>query len=298
MDEALQEYQEAREREREIAIQLQGVSQGLKGSLRRHSKFAHTDLEDAIVAHGRDSLRRARITLEVVRGLKPEIRRVPQQGQQQQQRMPPQHHPSNSPRNHQVPRQNGPPEVPEPVRSQPPSAQPSPSARSNPPPSMQPAAPSTSLPPPALPVTPSAARVDGERPPPQSGTDSAPASAATSPSRLPTGPPASMTQSMMHHPSPFASMSSPPQQQQVSNPPMPSTGFSPNTPHQGPAAGMARSMFMERPSPQQQPGGGQMPPNPFGNTNVGGSTINSGGFNSGRSRISARDAAKSLAGNF
>ena len=41
-----------------------------------------------------------------------------------------------------------------------------------------------------------------------------------------------------------------------------------------------------------------MPPNPFGNTNVGGSTINSGGFNSGRSRISARDAAKSLAGNF
>ncbi|KDN38637.1 hypothetical protein K437DRAFT_276223 [Tilletiaria anomala UBC 951] len=333
VDEALQEYAGAREREREVAIHLQGVSQGLKSSLRRHSKFAHADLEDAVVAHGRDSLRRTRIMLDVIRGLKPEVRRAPQRGPIEPVQPIPTGTPSPAiarPVARQAPVSPLPPPqvvhtpVPQtPVPHvpadavKPPNGIPAPvsiAATGSPTgapttnkdaaPSITPITPShtivAALSEPAPPPTPS--KIDGVT---VSAISSPPAQAARLPSLpsrdpSPTGfrptPFAPMAQSMHQpaSPSPFASMgsSSAAEGEPAANPfafPSPS----------GSASGMARSMFVERPPNPQQQQQSQAVSNSFGTNGFGSaSTINGGSLNSGRSRISARDAAKSLAGRF
>ena len=332
VDDALQEYAEAREREREVAIQLQSVSQGLKGSLRRHSKFAHADLEDAIVAHGKDSLRRARITLEVIRGLKPEIRRAPQQGQRapilptpadSPQRVAQQIHPSiqrqfsNQSQSHPSPAFIAPPAVSTPPGELP-AGQPVPVPVSAATPAPQRETPNMN----GAAATPAAAVEDEAAPPPTpSKVDGLPQSAtlrsptASSPAPTLTVSPAPVTPSgaqlpgappppqFPSRPSPFASMSA---STIVASPP-PANPFAPNATRLGaggsPAnpAGMAKSMFIERPPPGSDSfGAGAAAPNPFTAPGAAQNNgiIQTGGLNSGRSRISARDAAKSLAGKF
>ncbi len=282
VDDALEDLEEAKRHEHALALNLKKISQELHDSLQSHSRYAHQDLQQALVEHARGSVMFQRQLLKEMKGLKAELensRRPDGPGSSNHTPVRPSHgsrEPSISAR---------PPFASvDSDRSilgdRPPSAQSRPDGLPSrpsfdnrpPPPAFAPEgmARSASA---ASTIDQSAAATSNPHPssklPPM-----APQPNAWSAGPSPLGTP-NLTQSM--HAANYP---------QKSNPfATPSTPTLPHPPH--PSMG-SQSMFLDRPS-----GLNAARPNPFGTLNSGAS-----GTASGRSRISASEAARSLAGRF
>lgn len=73
VDDALEELEEAKRHEHALALHLKKISQELHNSLQSHSKYAHQDLQQALVEHARGSVMFSRQLLKEMHGLKAEL---------------------------------------------------------------------------------------------------------------------------------------------------------------------------------------------------------------------------------
>lgn len=73
VDDALEELQEAKRHEHALALHLKKISQELHNSLQSHSKYAHQDLQQALAEHARGSVMFSRQLLKEMKGLKAEL---------------------------------------------------------------------------------------------------------------------------------------------------------------------------------------------------------------------------------
>ncbi|EPQ28183.1 uncharacterized protein PFL1_04012 [Pseudozyma flocculosa PF-1] len=323
VDDALEELEEAKRHEVALAQNLKRISLNLHSSLQSHSRHAHHDLQQALLEHARGSLMYQKQILKELRALKPELeaRRAPiasaTSSSSMSQGTPAM--PSGA-----VPGagQGGAHEVPRPYEAmESPAAPPPPSAVLSPAPAPTPApafaaaaaaaasassdmgksgSASSALPtsPPRTSSMPASrsfsaqAASAAQQAGPQTMTPPRPNPWIRADTQSPTQPqhhaPSGMTQSFFQprHPShttpesPGFHHHPPPQQQQQQSPP--------------PGNAMAQSMFVTPPAPLD---GAASFASRFGTLNSGAAGFASGTA-SGRSRISASEAARSLAGKF
>ena len=73
VDDALEELEEAKRHEHALALHLKKISNELHSSLQSHSRYAHQDLQQALAEHARGSVMFARQMLREMRGLKGEL---------------------------------------------------------------------------------------------------------------------------------------------------------------------------------------------------------------------------------
>ncbi|SPO21476.1 related to VPS17 - vacuolar protein sorting-associated protein [Ustilago trichophora] len=290
VDDALEELQEAKRHEHALAQNLKKISQELHNSLQSHSRYAHQDLQQALVEHARGSVMFSKQLLKEMKGLKAELENTTRPDSTTQTPVRPSHgstqvsgqaaRPPFAHINSDVTSPNG--ERPSsPAQSRPDGSPFTGPSEVTPNPSRPPPPVPVPLPPPFNPEnmvrsTSSAASTPTTSDPPLLHTSHSPLPAQSnawiSPSPSPSSTP-NLTQSMhaSHH-NPFA------------NPAGGGGGY-------GGGGGGTQSMFIDRPTATA--GATAVRPNPFGTLNSGAS-----GTASGRSRISASEAARSLAGKF
>lgn len=256
VDDALEELEEAKRHEGALALHLKKISAELTGSLQSHSRFAHQDLQQALVEHARGSVMFQRQLLREMKALKSELEDGGRVGQGSRQV-------SSSER-------GGSSIIRPPFASV--GSDISSHGRSSMEGGRVDGLPAESGPPPFMARSGSTASTQPPPPPALSRTPSQP-NAWSAPAPSPLASPNKLSQSM--HPSmsregnPMLSQSMHPSLSKEGNP------F---------ANAGTQSMFLDRQVAR---------PNPFGTLNSGAS-----GTASGRSRISASDAARSLAGKF
>lgn len=73
VDDALEELEEAKRHEHALALNLKKISAELHGSLQSHSRYAHQDLQQALVEHARGSIMYARQTMREMAALKADL---------------------------------------------------------------------------------------------------------------------------------------------------------------------------------------------------------------------------------
>lgn len=289
VDDALEDLQEAKRHEHALALNLKKISQKLHDSLQSHSRYAHQDLQQALVEHARGSVMFQRQLLNEMKGLKAELdnsRRPDGEGSRNPTPVRPSHwsrEPSLSARPPFASIDSDtsvPGDCPPSAQSRPDGLPSRPSFDNRPAPSFAPegmarfaSAAST--------INQSAAAPSSPHPSAQL-PPMAPQSNAWSTGPSPLGTP-NLSQSMhvAHHTqehNPFAIGSNP------TSPPA-ATSMAPT------AVEGSQSMLLDRPSTGLNAEVGRM--NAFGTLNSGAS-----GTASGRSRISASEAARSLAGKF
>ncbi|SPO22280.1 related to VPS17 - vacuolar protein sorting-associated protein [Ustilago trichophora] len=277
VDDALEELEEAKRHEHALAHNLKKISQELHNSLQSHSRYAHQDLQQALVEHARGSVMFSKQLLKEMKELKAQLDNTTRPDSRTQMPARPSHgltqtlgsaaRPPFAHINSDMASPNG---------ERPSSAQ----SRYDGLPFIRPSevAPNTSRPPP--PAQPSFN--------PQSMARSASSAAST---------PTTSDPPLLHSPqSPlpvlsnaWTSSSSPPNLTQS----MHSSHQNPfANPHPGGGGVGTQSMFLDRLTTVSTTAGAARP-NPFGTLNSGAS-----GTASGRSRISASEAARSLAGKF
>lgn len=283
VDDALEELEEAKRHEQALAQNLKKISQELHNSLQSHSRYAHQDLQQALVEHARGSVMFSKQVLKEMKGLKAELENTTRPYSRTQTPVRPSHgltqtsgsaaRPPLAHINSDMASPNGEPPSSAQSRSDGlPFTGPSEVApnTSRPPPPAQPAQPSFH-PQSMTPSASSAASTPTTSDPPLLHTPHSPLPAQSN-TRASSSSPPNLTQSMhSSHQNPFA------------NPPPP-----------GGAGGVGtQSMFLDRSTTVTTTTGGAARSNPFG-------TLNSraSGTASGRSRISASEAARSLAGKF
>lgn len=271
VDDALEELEEAKRHEHALALHLKKISQELHNSLQSHSRYAHQDLQQALAEHARGSVMFSRQLLKEMKGLKAELDNSARRPDGPPSRIQTPQRPSHAAR---------PPfahiDSDQSILSQhPPTAQSRPDgpsftassdagSNSNRPPTLQPET--------MVRSTSSAASTPhtASPPAPQPSLHSPmPASPNAWSGASPIGTP-NLSQSM------HSSATNPHSRANVQDNPFAS----------GLATG-SQSMFLDRNSAHTSR------PNPFGTLNSG-----SSGTASGRSRISAAEAARSLAGKF
>ncbi|EST06035.2 Vps5 C-terminal [Kalmanozyma brasiliensis GHG001] len=287
VDDALEELEEAKRHEHALALHLKKISQELHNSLQSHSRYAHQDLQQALAEHARGSVMFARQLLKEMRGLKEELDNSARR-------------PDSRVQTPQRPSQGlaGTPGSARPPFAHIDSDRSSPGERRS----------LTQSRPDGLPNTgPSESGQNNGRPPsflPDSMRRSTSSASTTSHnvSSPPPQPPAlrspmPTTPNAWSDPSPMGTPSLSQSMHAASGQPMSrnSTQDDPFASGFNSAAGAGggsgppgtQSMFLHRPNPANTR------PNPFGTLNSG-----SSGTASGRSRISASEAARSLAGKF
>ncbi|CBQ70805.1 related to VPS17-vacuolar protein sorting-associated protein [Sporisorium reilianum SRZ2] len=268
VDDALEELEEAKRHEHALALHLKKISQELHTSLQGHSRYAHQDLQQALAEHARGSVMFSRQLLKEMKGLKAELDNSARR-------------PDGAPSRIQTPQR------PSHAAARPPFAhidsdqstvsQPHASAAQSRPDGPSLSGPSVAGPPPTLQPE-SMHRSDSAASTPHTASPAPAQPSLHSP--MPASPNAWSGASPMGTPSlsqsMHASATNAASRATVQDNPF-ASGF---------AAG-SQSMFIDRASAHQARA------NPFGTLNSGAS-----GTASGRSRISAADAARSLAGKF
>lgn len=271
VDDALEELEEAKRHEYALAQNLKKISQELHNSLQSHSRYAHQDLQQALVEHARGSVMFSRQLLKEMKALREELdntRRTDGAASRIQTPVRPSHQAliqasasARPPFAHINSGMSSPGERPSSAQSRP-DGLPTESGPSHRPPPFMPESMARSG---SAASTPNIASPVHPHPP-----------ALHSP--LPNQPNAWSGASPLGTPNLSQSMHS--------AHPISRTNTQEN-PFAHPAPG-TQSMFLDRP-----PASGPVRPNPFGTLNSGAS-----GTASGRSRISAAEAARSLAGKF
>lgn len=274
VDDALEELEEAKRHEHALASHLKKISQELHKSLQRHSRYAHQDLQQALTEHARGSVMFSRQLLKELKGLKTEL-------------------------DDSVRRPDGPPSrIQTPQRSSQTTARP-PFAHLDSDRSTvsqhQPSVVQSGSDVPSL-AGPSDAGSNSDRPPstlqPENMVRWSSAAASTSQNASPSPPQPSLHSPMPALPNAWSGsspMGTPDLSQSLHDSAIdsPSRASAPGNPFASGFAAGSQSMFLDRSSEQKAR------PNPFGTLNSGAS-----GTASGRSRISASEAARSLAGKF